>query len=481
MKNIILIITDTYRYDNLNHRAGRPVDTPYLNRFAKERATSIERCFTGSFPTIPHRTDLATGRLGWPHYGWQSIDQTGSNHISAVLRNSGYSSQLICDCPHLFHARFNVDFDASFHERGQEGDKPMLHLNDPIQKVVPDDKTRTEPRYKEYTLADMHRWTNRYRYREEDTFAAKTSANVVRWLEDNYRASPFFLWVDFFDPHEPWDPPEYMVKKYDREYGGTPMIHPNYGWSTDYSEPELKNLWAHYAAEAELVDRQIGRIIEKLDDLSLWENSVVVVTTDHGMSIGEHQRTGKSNIQERDDRYWPLYPEISHIPFLVAGSGIGGGVSLDMLFQPVDILPTLSELADASIEAPEPLHGHSYAQAIRSADVSGTREFSVSGCYIDPSNTGESPGFPRKASTPFLVCGKWGYAPIGTKGTQELFDLTSDPLAERDVAEGNASIVAELHERFIEHLKEHNAPDNFIKLWGDAGEGSGKWAVDYSC
>ena len=88
---------------------------------------------------------------------------------------------------------------------------------------------------------------------------------------------------------------------------------------------------------------------------------------------------------------------------------------------------------------------------------------------------------PRKASTPFLVCGKWGYAPIGVDGTQELFDLSADPLAERNVVEGNASIVAELHERFIGHLNEHNAPDNFIKLWGDAGEGAGKWAVDYSC
>jgi arylsulfatase A-like enzyme len=67
MKNIILIITDTFRYDNLGDKAKRPVQTPELDAFASKKATSIERFYTGSFPTIPHRTDLASGILGWPH------------------------------------------------------------------------------------------------------------------------------------------------------------------------------------------------------------------------------------------------------------------------------------------------------------------------------------------------------------------------------------------------------------------------------
>ena len=87
----------------------------------------------------------------------------------------------------------------------------------------------------------------------------------MEWLEENYLYEPFLLWVDFFDPHEPWDPPEYMVRKYDPDYTGTPMLHPNYGKADDYTPEELRNLRAHYCAESELVDRWVGRIIENLD------------------------------------------------------------------------------------------------------------------------------------------------------------------------------------------------------------------------
>jgi len=100
------------------------------------------------------------------------------------------------------------------------------------------------------------------------------------------------------------------------------MLHPNYGLSSAYTQAELQNLWAHYAAESELVDRYIGRVLQKIDDLQLWANSVVVVMADHGMSIGEHGRTGKSNFCADDKRYWPIYPEIGDVPFLIAGAGI---------------------------------------------------------------------------------------------------------------------------------------------------------------
>ena len=149
----------------------------------------------------------------------------------------------------------------------------------------------------------------------------------MQWLEENHLAAPFFLWVDFFDPHEPWDPPEYLVRKYDPDYDGEPMLHCNYGPATDYSPDELNNLWAHYAAETELVDRHLGRILQKIDDLALWDDSIVVVTSDHGTSLGEHNRTGKSNICDHDERYWPIYPEVGHVPFLIAGGDIPRGRS----------------------------------------------------------------------------------------------------------------------------------------------------------
>ena len=74
MKNIVLLITDTFRYDNLGERARRPIRTPMLDKFEAERATAIDKFYMSSFPTVPHRTDIMTGTVGWPHYPWQPID-----------------------------------------------------------------------------------------------------------------------------------------------------------------------------------------------------------------------------------------------------------------------------------------------------------------------------------------------------------------------------------------------------------------------
>lgn len=460
MKNIILIITDTFRYDNLASDAKRTVQTPHLDSFSASRAASIDGFYTGSFPTIPHRTDLTSGRLGWGRYGWQPIYKSGPNHMPELLRESGYVSQLICDCPHLFNAGFQHGFDAAFQERGQEGDKYLLHLNDPIEIAMPHEKTRLYPSFQGHPLVDLHRWINRYPKCEEDTFAAKTARTAVRWLEENYKAGPFFLWVDFFDPHEPWDPPEYLVRKYDPDYTGHPMLHPNYGRSSDYTPEELRNLWAHYAAESEIVDRHIGRILQKIDDLGLWDDSIVVVTADHGTSLGEHERTGKSNINDGDNRFWPIYPEVGHIPFLIAGPEIPKGKRINLIAQPIDILPTLCELAGVSVKPAEKLHGKSFAEQLVSG--SGThREFAVSGSFL-PTN---EKGLPKHAVTPFLVTERWGYAPVGAEGEPELYDLTQDPLAENNIAADNEETIKELHTLLISHLREHDASEEFVSLW----------------
>ncbi|MBD3180807.1 sulfatase-like hydrolase/transferase [Candidatus Poribacteria bacterium] len=479
MHNIILLITDTFRYDNLGDKAKEmPVRTPEMDTFIDKQATSVEGFYTGSFPTIPHRTDIATGLLGWPNYGWQPIDQSGQNHIGRMLSNKGYASQLICDCPHLFNARFQFGFTAAYQTRGQEGDKALLHLNDPIEVVMPHEKTRMRPLYKGYPLSDQHRWHNRYWRYETETFPAKTGNLAVRWLEENHKAGPFFLWVDFFDPHEPWDPPEYMVKRYTPDYDGIPMIHPNYGNTKAYTDDELRNLRAHYAAEAELVDRWIGRVLQKIDDLQMWENTVVVITSDHGMSLGEHSRTGKSNISDDDNRYWPIYPEIGHVPFLVAAPDVPKGNILDVFGQPMDFLPTVCDLAGVQVDQPIPFHGESLAEALRNGKGKH-RDYVVSGCFA---RSKEGGAVPSKVTTPFLVTEKWGYTPVGAEGNPELYDISVDPLAANNISKDNQDIVKQMHGLLIDHLNKYEAPQDTLKCWGKNPtlNADGSWAIDYS-
>jgi len=457
--NIILIISDTFRYDNLFDRATwLPVRTPELDKFA-ERAVSLDNLWVSSFPTIPHRTDLTTGRYGWPWYPWQDRRKSGENHLPVMLKDADYVSQLICDCPHLFNAGFQFGFDAAVQTRGQEGDVFFTRMNRPITAAMPREKTRLTKKMGDHGLVDISKWINPFWYREIDRFPPKTAMLAMEWLEENYQHHPFFLWVDFFDPHEPWDPPEYMVKKYDPDYAGPPMLHPNYGRSSDYTDAELRNLRAHYCAEAELVDRWAGRVLQKIDDLALWDDSIVVFTADHGFSIGEHARSGKSNINEADDRFWPIYPEVAHIPLMVAAPGLEGGRTVDALLQPPDIAPTLFELAGVAVEPPEPFHGTSFAPMLRGDEQAPVRDFAISASFgkLDYDT------LPTKATTPVVYTEKWAYAPIGAEGERELYDIEADPLAEDNVAADHADVCDGLHAKLVGWLEEIDAPEPALK------------------
>jgi arylsulfatase A-like enzyme len=477
MKNIILIIADTFRYDNLGQNSHLPTRTPWLEKFAAERAVSLGRCYSGSFPTIPHRTDIATGRINWPNHPWQDLDLSGKNHIAKMLSAKGYLTQLIGDCPHLLKSKFDAGFDASVAIRGQESDAFLLRMNYEIQTLTHDPaKTRPRPTFHGHSLGDLHRWQNEYFENECGSFASRTAQMAIRFLEDNYKCSPFFLWVDMFDPHEPWDPPEYMVRRYQPDYTGEAIIDPNYGRSSAYTPEELMNMRAHYCAESELVDRCVGRILEKIDDLQLWDDTIICFTSDHGTSLGDHGRTGKSSLQDDDGHYWPLTPDLSHIPLMFAGSGIAAGTQHDFLVHPTDILPTMLELADATLEPPEPFHGHSLASVLHSGTGDGLRAYTVAGrnqknITTLPFLKMRHPREPRKLdsnNTPFVITDRWGFAPVGTKGKPELYDLKNDPRAEHSVYDDNRSTAKDLLDLFYEHLREANATEEVSEFWQDA-------------
>ena len=452
--NVIYISTDTFRYDNVFGPNPLPVRTPQLEAFAG-RATVLNNMIMGSFPTIPQRTDVFTGRFGWPWYGWQHINLSSPNRLPSLFAEHGYATQLLCDCPHLFDNGFNTGFHAADVVRGQEGDIPYLHLNDPIESVMPPEKTRAGHHFQGRNLVDQHHWTNYRQRHEEDLFMARTAQRTSQWLEENYRHDPFFLWVDFFDPHEPWDPPEYLVSRYDPDYSGTPMTHPNYGRADDLTPAELQNLAAHYYGESELVDRWIGRVLQKVEDLKLWDNTIVVVAADHGISLGEHNRTGKSNINDGDDRYWPAYPEVAHELFMIAAPGITGGATRDLIAQPADIAPTLLEMCGVTVETPEPMHGRSFASSLRGEAGDHHRDLAICACFLGPLDYGQ---VPNKAVTPALYTHDWIYVPVGPDGGQELYERRTDPLATRNVASDHADTIAGLRTQFEAWLREYNAP-----------------------
>ena len=150
---------------------------------------------------------------------------------------------------------------------------------------------------------------NRRRFEvEADYPGPRTMQAACRWLEDNKDADKFFLMVEAFDPHEPFDFPESYLELYSDDYEGPRFDWPNYD---KVSEPDeaIEHLQKRYAANLSMIDHWLGKLLDTMDAQDLWQDTMVIFTSDHGFLLGEHELTGKN--------FMHTYNEIAHLPLMV--------------------------------------------------------------------------------------------------------------------------------------------------------------------
>ena len=113
--------------------------------------------------------------------------------------------------------------------------------------------------------------------------------HAAEWLEDNHDADNYFLWVEAFDPHEPYDCPKYYLDLYEKEgdYDGPDFTHPSYA-PNEFNEAETEHLRRRCKAVMTMTDRHLGEILDVMDKYNMWEDTMLVFTTDHGYHLGEH-------------------------------------------------------------------------------------------------------------------------------------------------------------------------------------------------
>ncbi len=297
--NFIIIISDTLRRDHLGCYGNEWISTPNIDRFAAA-SLLFENAYSASFPTVPHRRDVLTGRFTASYTPWAPLSHD-EVVLPEVLRQKDYLSMMICDCPHILENGYHYDrgFDGFEWIRGQESDRWKTWPDAPQEQCDPAKIRNAEG------MRRRHRRNVAWWRHESDTFVARTMAETCRWLEDNYRRENFFLYVDTFDPHEPWDAPQWYVEMYDAGYDGEVVDYPLYARTDFLTKRELRHARALYAAEVTLVDRWVGRALEKIADLGLFRNTMVMVTTDHGFLHGEHGIMGKSLIGPHGLSYIP--------------------------------------------------------------------------------------------------------------------------------------------------------------------------------
>ena len=221
-KNVIVVLLDSLNRHMLGSYGGREFDTPNLDRFAR-RAVQFDNHFVGSLPCMPARHDVLCGALDFPWKPWGSIE-LWEEPITQPLRRAGVTTMLVTDHPHLFEnggENYHTEFRAWEYLRGHEGD-PWKTRADPSAIGAPDASGRERPR--RAVRHQPHLVPRRARFS-----GAAHDVDRGDWLRDNAGAHDrFMLFIDEFDPHEPFDTPAPWANRYDPDWRGEQIIWPPY-------------------------------------------------------------------------------------------------------------------------------------------------------------------------------------------------------------------------------------------------------------
>jgi arylsulfatase A-like enzyme len=342
---------------------GTEFETPNLDRFARERAVRFTSHVTGSLPCMPARHDILCGTLDFLWRPWGSIE-VWEEPVTAALRRAGVTTMLVSDHPHLFETggeNYHTDFSAWDYVRGHEGD-PWRTYPDPSWVGAPALPARDGGWYWRDRMGlgvgggsggvAVDRGYDRSRtfFRDEVDFPGpRTMATAAEWLR---RGAPpvvrsggrFMLFVDEFDPHEPFDTPLPWAGRYDPSWSGDLLIWPPYDVGAvaagRLTEREGRQIRANYGAKLSMIDHWVGSVFDALSEGDLWPTTAVIVCTDHGHYLGEKDIWGKPGVMQ--------YEPLGHTPLLVwwpGGDGDGGGGrECEALTTNVDIHATIADV-----------------------------------------------------------------------------------------------------------------------------------------
>ena len=460
--NVIFVMNDSFRRDHLGCYGSTRVKTPNLDRFA-QHAALFEQAYIASYPTVPNRWDLCTGRFGFPFRGWQPLGATDVTW-GQILAGHGVHTQMIWDTPML--GIHNYDYTRGFEGisfvHGQKGDPWITDPSLPIRMPAQPHKIRNAAGMTGYLR-------NHYNRRYEREFCVgRTISEAMDWLETNYKHESFFLWIDMWDPHEPFDCPWYDYQLYaDPDYRGDAMMYPQYGRPTYMTEEEVKHTRALYAGNCTLVDRWVGHFMDTAEKLGLFRNTLIIWTTDHGHLFAEHDLQGKPGAE-----LGTLYEITTRIPLLVHHpEGLGAGKRVKGIVQPTDMLPSILEFLDVPV--PPEVEGRSFWPLV-TGEKESLRDYACSSRF--PPSAGDASYTPVEGAVfdgwvgsgriiePSTVTDDQWACLCAPKGRpSELYNLERDPGQERNVIDEHPDVAERMCRAWVGFLEEHAASQARIR------------------
>jgi len=391
--------------------------------------------------------------------GWEPLP-AGVTTLAEILAKNGFHTAASVDTPYYLRDGMNYDrgFQTFFMNTGQ----------DTLWSLIP------EPGYHNEALDVRDRW-----HYESDRNAPKTFMTAMQWLERHYKED-FFLYVDTWDPHEPWDAPPYYTEIYLPDYDGE-IVLPLYGNWHDmpgYTEALVRKGHATYCGEVTMVDTWVGQLLRSVENMGIVDETAVIFTSDHGFYFGEHGGLfGKMSSDKYPDgtlrpydemgsqwSYSPLFKELVHLPLLIRTPGVSPAV-YGGLTSAIDVMPTVLDLLGVAI--PDFVQGRSLAPALSDATCSG-RDYVVSSIpFANPGDAVQSvDNFLRDLKDPpvtTVTAGHWSLLYSQDPGASQLFNLASDPQQLDNVIESHLDRALEMHRMLVEFMRENEVPERLLQ------------------
>jgi arylsulfatase A-like enzyme len=343
MKAIMLM------FDSLNRLFLPPygcdwIKAPNFQRLASKCVT-FDKSYAASMPCIPARRELHTGRYNFLHRSWGPLEPFDDS-MPEILKKNKVHTHLVTD-----HQHYWEDGGATYHNRytthefirGQEGD--------PWKGVVAD--TELPPFLGKMEKQD---WVNRgYMKTDEGHAQTITLQKGLEFISTNHKDNRWFIQIECFDPHEPFFTHQRFKDLYPHCYEGPHFDWPAYRRVSETPE-QVEHCRLEYAALLSKCDESLGKVLDMMDRLDLWKDTMLIVNTDHGFLLGEHEWWAKM-VQ-------PFYEEVVHTPLFIWDPRAPSrkSVRCDALVQTIDLAPTLLDYFGVTI--PPDMQGKPLARTI---------------------------------------------------------------------------------------------------------------------
>lgn len=337
-------------FDSLNRHMLEPYGctwtrTPNFRRLA-ERCMTFDKCYVGSLPCMPARREIHTGRYNFLHRTWGPMEPYDDS-MPEILKEHGVHSHLISD-----HYHYWEDGGCTYHNRYSTWENVRGQEGDPWKACI---GKWEEPEH-------LGRWDRQDMVNREYTYAEGTMPQSmtfqagVEFLDRNHAEDQWFLQIETFDPHEPFYVQDEDLLGFESDYDGPHFDWPGYHSVTQEEQPYVDHVRNKYAALLKMCDRNLGKVLDKMDEYDLWKDTMLIVNTDHGFLLGERGWWAKSN-------HVNFCEEISHIPLFIYDPESRKTGRCSCLVQTIDLAPTVLDFFGLPI--PGDMMGHSLRKTIK--------------------------------------------------------------------------------------------------------------------